>query len=573
MLESKAPRPRRSRAAGRVLALLLGLGALVFAPSLMLAPSLAGASVPVQPAAPVQPAGASSASWPSAGQNLANSRTQSEETQISPADVGKLAPKWKFTTHGEVSATPTVDEGVVYFPDWAGYLYAVNASTGQLIWQRQISEYDGTAGTVSRVSPAVYGNELILGDNAGSAHANGANIFAVNRETGALIWSKQVDAHPEAIDTGSPEIAGDRVIVGVSSNEEASAAQPTYACCTFRGSVVALDAETGKLLWKKYTVPPNLHIACKQLETPKGCQYSGGAVWGAPSIDLETNTVYAGTGNNYSAPSKAETCEQEAEAHETSNAGCTSPRDYFDSVIALNLETGALRWGHKVEGWDAYNIACAFGKGMTWCPTGKNPDFDFGGSAPNLFTVDGKKVVGDGQKSGIYWVFNARTGKLVWDTLVGPGTATGGVEWGTAYDGSRIYVPEADPNVFGPAIEYELAGGEKVAGGSWAALDPATGAFDWQIATPGGAAALAPPSATDGVVFVGSMASAPGEANMFALEAATGRTLWSYEAEGSVVAGPAIVDGTVYWGDGYGRFGLKAWTGAHTFYAFSLEGK
>ncbi|HUB74069.1 MAG TPA: PQQ-binding-like beta-propeller repeat protein [Solirubrobacteraceae bacterium] len=559
---------RRRRAARGALTLLLWLAALA------LAPALAGARVPVQPAAPAQPADDASASWPSAGQNLANSRTQAEETQISPANVGKLAPKWRFTTHGEVSATPTVDEGVVYFPDWAGYLYAVNASTGQLIWQRQISEYDGTTGTVSRVSPAIYGNELILGDNAGSGHAKGANIFAVNRETGALMWIKQVDAHPAAIDTGSAELAGDEVIVGVSSDEEASAAQPTYACCTFRGSVVALDAETGKLLWRKYTVPPNLQIPCKQLETPKGCHYSGGAVWGPPSIDLETNTVYVGTGNNYSAPSKAEACEQEAEEHESSNARCTSPLDYFDSVIALNLETGALRWGHKVEGWDAYNIACAFGKsGLNWCPTGKNPDFDFGGSAPNLFTIHGKEVVGDGQKSGIYWVFNARTGRLVWDTLVGPGTGTGGVEWGTAYDGSRIYVPEADPNVFGPAIEYELADGEKVAGGSWAALEPATGAFDWQVATPGGAAALAPPSAADGVVFVGSMASAAGEANMLALEAATGKTLWSFQAEGSVVAGPAIVDGTVYWGDGYGRFGLKQWTGAHTLYAFSLEGK
>ncbi|HTY95830.1 MAG TPA: PQQ-binding-like beta-propeller repeat protein [Solirubrobacteraceae bacterium] len=521
----------------------------------------------------VAPASASEPSWPSAGQNLANGRTQAEETKIGTANVNKLAPKWEFTTHSEVSATPTVDEGVVYFPDWAGFLYAVNATTGQLIWQKQISEYDGTTGTVSRVSPAIFGNELILGDNVGTAHAKGANIFAVNRTTGALIWIKQVDWHPTAIDTGSPEIAGNKVIVGVSSDEEGEAAHAAYPCCTFRGSVVALNAETGQLLWRKYTVPPNLHIPCKQLEVPKGCGYSGGAVWGAPTVNLETKTVYVGTGNNYSAPSKAETCEQEAEEQKTSNAECTSKRDYFDSVIALNLETGFLRWAHKVEGWDAFNIACVVGKsGSSWCPAGTNPDFDFGGASPNLYTLNGRKVVGDGQKSGLYWVFNAATGKLVWDTLVGPGTGSGGVEWGSAYDGIRIYVPEADPNLFGPPIEYKLADGEDARGGSWAALNPGTGAFDWQVATPGGATALAPPSVADGVVFVGSMASGAGEANMFALEAATGKTLWSFQAEGSVVAGPAIVDGVVYWGSGYGRFHLPQWTGSHTFYAFSLEG-
>ncbi len=204
----------------------------------------------------VAPALASEQSWPSAGQNLANGRTQSEETEIGTASVGKLAPKWEFATHAEVSATPTVDEGVVYFPDWAGYLYAVNAVTGELIWQKQISEYNGTPGTLSRVSPAIYGNELILGDRAGTGHAKGANVFAVNRATGALMWIKRVDWHPAAIDTGSPEIAGNKVIVGVSSDEEGEAAHATYPCCTFRGSVVALSAETGQLLWRKYTSRP-----------------------------------------------------------------------------------------------------------------------------------------------------------------------------------------------------------------------------------------------------------------------------------------------------------------------------
>jgi polyvinyl alcohol dehydrogenase (cytochrome) len=503
-------------------------------------------------------------SWTSAGQSVANDRTQPAETRITPSNVGKLVPEWEFTTHGEVSATPTVYKGAVYFPDFGGYLNAVNAKTGALIWQRKISEYDGEAEAVSRVSPAIYKNDLILGDNFNGVHSGGAHIFAINRLTGALIWTKEVDSHEAAVDTSNPEIVGDKVIVGVASNEEADAASETYPCCTFRGSVVALNVKTGSLLWKTYTIPPNAG-PCTKHEPAEGCGYSGGAVWGTPTIDPEANAVYVGTGNNYTAPDAANQCQKEAAEHETSDDDCTAPNDYFDSVLALNLETGAIKWGHKVEGWDAWNTACLYEKlGATWCPSIESPDFDFGGGGPNLLSVNGEKLVGEGQKSGVYWAFNAATGKIVWDTLVGPGTALGGIEWGTAYDGTRIYVPESD--AFG--YPYELENGEQDSGGSWAALNPGTGAIEWQVGTPGGAAALGPASEANGVVFVGSTASSAD--NMFALEASTGKQLWSFTAEGSVNAAPAIANGYVYWGSGYAHLGLPGWETSHTFYAFAL---
>ncbi len=515
------------------------------------------------------PAGALAASsWPSAGQNLANSRTQPAEKKLSPANVGKLAVKWTFTTHGEVSATPTVVKNVVYFPDFGGYLNAVNAKTGALIWQRKISEYDGRPEAVSRVSPAVYKKELILGDNFSAAQPGGAHVFAVSTTTGALIWSKQVDSHPAAVDTSNPEVVGNKVIVGVASNEEADATAHNYPCCSFRGSVVALNVTTGSMLWKTYTIPPN-NGPCEEAEPAKGCGYSGGAVWGTPSIDPESNTVFVGTGNNYTAPDEAEKCEEESLEHETSDAGCTAPNDYFDSVLALNLETGAIKWGHKVEGWDAWNVACAYERpGATWCPSVKSPDYDFGGGGPNLFEINHTKVVGEGQKSGVYWVFNAATGAIVWHTLVGPGSSLGGIEWGTSYDGERIYVPIA--NLFG--VPYTLAGSEEQdTGGSWAALNPETGAFDWQVATPADAMALGPADEANGVVYAGTMAS--GSDNMFALDAATGKQLWSYTAEGSVNAAPAIVHGSLYWGSGYSHLGLPGEETSHTFYAFSLNGR
>ena len=506
-------------------------------------------------------AAGTAASWRDAGQNPSNSRSQPLETTIATGNVDTLAPKWVFTTHGDVSATPTVAGGVVYFPDFGGYLNAVDAKTGALLWQKQISAYNGVAGSYARASPAIYRHEIITGDI--TENGGGAHIFAISRSTGELIWSTQVDSHPAAIITANPVVVGDKVIVGVSSREEGLAASPAYPCCTFRGSVLVLNAKTGKILWKTYTVPPN-DGPCKTADPPAGCGYSGGAVWDTPAVDPGANAVYAGTGNNYTTPDEASQCQKEAVEHGTSDAACTAPNDYFDSVIALNLKTGAIKWGHKVEGWDAWNVACTKEPlGSTWCPSIESPDFDFGGAGPNLLKLKDHTLVGVGQKSGVYWAFNSTNGEIVWDTLVGPGTGEGGIQWGTAYDGTRIYVPIADPAPF--SVPYTLANGESDSGGSWAALDPSTGKFDWQVAAPGEAAALGPASEANGIVFVGDMASS--EDNMFALDAATGKRLWSFAAEGSVNAAPAIVDGTLYWGSGYQH------GSSHRFYAFSLNGR
>src|ERR1051326_5042380 len=165
------------------------------------------------------------ASWLMSGHDTSNTRSQPLETRISPANVKSLAMKWTFTTGGDVSATPTVADGVVYFPDWAGNLYAVRADNGQMVWSHKISNYTGQANAVSRVSPAVHGSDLILGDNIGpgvTTH-DGARMMAVDRATGALRWVTQVDSHIAAIITGPPVVAGDVAYVGVSSNEEALA--------------------------------------------------------------------------------------------------------------------------------------------------------------------------------------------------------------------------------------------------------------------------------------------------------------------------------------------------------------
>src|SRR5438128_9237169 len=184
-----------------------------------------------------------SGQWRIVGQNLNNTWSQPAEHSISPTNVKNLSPKWTFTTGGDVSATPTVDGDAVYFPDWGGNLFAVKKNSGQLIWSHKISEYDGVDGAVSRVSPAVVGDQVIIGDilNSKEVH-NGANVIAVDRQTGTLRWITQVETHPAAIITGSPVVFKGVVYIGVSSSEETLATNPAYPCCSFRGSVVALDA-------------------------------------------------------------------------------------------------------------------------------------------------------------------------------------------------------------------------------------------------------------------------------------------------------------------------------------------
>jgi polyvinyl alcohol dehydrogenase (cytochrome) len=481
--------------------------------------------------------------WRVAGQNLGNTRSAPGETQISPANVASLAVKWSFTTGGDVSATPTVAGDALYVPDWAGNVYAINRQTGQPIWSVQVPQLDGYAGAVSRSSPAVHGDDVIIGDieNDGATNLhNGANLMALNRQTGKLHWKTQVDDQGAAIITGSPVVYQDVIYVGISSNEEILAIPNSYRCCTFRGSVVAVDANTGKVLWKTYTIPDNAG-------QPGG--YSGNPVWQPPAIDPERGLLYIGTGNNYDVPASVLAC-----AAKDPKADCTAPDDYFDTAMALDLKSGRIRWSYKVGTYDAWTVACFFNPPLANCPSPAGPDWDLGGSGPNLL----KDLVVFGQKSGFLWAFNPEDGTLRWSTMVGPAGIFGGIEWGTATDGKRIYV--AISNSF--HVPTKLLNGQTATGGFWNALDPATGKILWQTADPDGAPDYGSVSEANGVVYAGSLSG-----KMVALDAETGAILWQYTTAGSVIDGPSIVNGVIYWGSGYGRVGGKA---NNKLYAFAV---
>ena len=513
---------------------------------------------------------AAAAEWTVWGNDLTNAKHAKEETKISPKTVGKLAPKWIFDFNqyndcekancGTI-ATPTIHGNTLFIPDSAGNLYALNKETGKAKWVKKIKDYSGVEGDYSRSSPAVGKGMIYVGSRMTPT------MFGVDAKDGSLKWkSELLDDHMVAMITGSPIVKGNRVYVGISSFEVGMGGDPSYPCCSFRGSVVALDAKTGKVVWKTYMAPP-----------PPGKPdewFSGNAVWGSSfSVDEKRNSLYIATGQNYNTPEALKACLRKAGEDKKAVGECMDkhdhPQNFVDAIVSLNLDSGKVNWGVKLQGYDAWTIGCGFlaMPKNDACPDPEGPDFDFG-QAPMVWTAEhnGKKqdFVGAGQKSGIFWALDRDTGKVLWNTYTGDGpqgpegTIAGGIlggsQFGSSTDGERIYTNET----YGEDTN-----------GIFVALDAGSGKILWNTSAPGkenfiqGSTAVA-----NGVVFGGGMA-AEGP-NMFALDAKSGKILWSYASGGSVSSHPSIVDGVVYWGSGYNNFGVYG-VGNHLFHAFEIK--
>ncbi len=494
--------------------------------------------------------------WNSAGGNRQNTRYQASEHMINPSNVDSLAVKWAFTTGGDVSATPAVDADTVYFPDWAGNLYAVDKLTGTLKWQVSIAEATGIPYDKARATPAVTEDKVIIGTQGSILDPRGGGpggkILAFNKFTGAKVWSTQVDPHFAAIITQSATVFDKRVYVGVASQEEALAAFVPGYQLSFRGSMLALDLDTGAILWQTFTAPED---------------YTGNAVWGSsPAIDTKRGQVYIATGNNYSVPQEVLSCVTAANGNPDDTAACLPADDHFDSIMALDLKTGAIRWATRAIPYDAWTVSCIpfFGDGSN-CPDPAGPDYDFG-QAPSLFTVKlsskGKSmdVVGAGQKSGQYWALNPDTGEVKWKTQAGPGGTAGGLQWGSAVDGKRVYTANANSK---PVVWPDGS-----TSGVWSALDAVTGQVLWQTRPPelnGGGSTSGPVTTANGVVFGCSLDP---QGHMYALNATTGEILWSFLSGGSCLSGAAISDGMLFWGSGYSNFDFGS--ANNKLYAFGL---
>ncbi len=504
---------------------------------------------------------ATPASWPSAGNGVLNTRANLRETTITSANASGLAELWKFKTSGEVPDTPTIDGGSAYAVDAGGSVYRLDAATGAVVWHIRLPSLTGNAQSNARTSPAIGPSSIIIGDQASGT------VYALDKTDGALIWRSTIETAKYAIITSSPVIHGDRVVVGVASNQEEMASTVKGFVPTFRGSVVALDILTGKILWQTYMVPSG---------------YTGAAVWGSNlAVDAARDAVFAGTGDNYSVPPAVASCQAAAQTSGQLDT-CLAPDDHIDSVLSLSLDTGAVNWSRRMTVLDTWTVSClpSAHAPATPCPKPAGLDYDFG-SGPNLFKVSTSNgvtdVVGAGQKSGIYWALNRDTGATVWATQVNPGGTRGGIQWGSAVGGNRVFVAASNSNY----VWSSLLGSKQLTnGGFWSALDASNGRILWQTATtakqppiaskssrtqkpPAGASARAEGAVTlAGDVMYGADAAG----NFVALNATTGAQVWTYPTSGAAIDGPSVVNGVVYWGNGYGNIGRSG----NTIFAFSI---
>ena len=444
-----------------------------------------------------------------------------------------------------------------------------------MLWKRPISDYTGIKGDVARGSPAVAGKLLILGNLSGRfIQAFGqpapqpARVFALDKDTGNPVWTTRVDDTQLSFVTTSPVVYKDTAFVGVASNEELIAAfvPPANWQWQFRGSVVALDVRSGTIKWKTYTVPPG---------------YYGGSVWGSTgAVDKDSNQIFMATGNNYAVPPTVLNCLLSA----APPSSCMSPDNHFDSVIALDIDAGAINWAARGLPKDVWNVGCGLSApgfvllpGPPFFPQGiygncpnpdgnpakYGPDYDFA-QGPMLV---GGGLVGAGQKSGMFWAFNIKTGALAWNTQVAPGGITGGLQWGSASDGNTIFVAAANSGTAlagggTGAMPWQLKDGSTTTSGGWAAVDRKTGAVLWTTKDPIGSRSEAPVSGANGVVFGCNLAAG---GTMVAMNAKTGAILWSFNSGGPCNAGASISDGMVFWGSG-----TFAGTGAKKLFAFGL---
>lgn len=450
-------------------------------------------------------------------------------------NVGRLRLKWALGFDGATKARSqaAVAGGAIYVGSDGGNVYALDRSTGCARWVFAAGGEVRTGIVVSSwragdlaARPLVY-----FGDVVGY-------VYAVDAISGALIWRDRADAHPSTTLTAAPALDRGRLYVPVSSLEE-GAADGTYPCCTFRGSMVAYDAMTGKRLWQSYLVDEP-----KQIGTyANGLAHhgpSGVALWNTPAIDARRGLMYFGTGDNYSTPTTG-----------------TS-----DAVIAMELGTGTLRWINQVTSGDAWHGACTMPDKAT-CMVPDAPDFDFGAASILARTTDGRELIVSGQKSGWVYAMNPDDGAIVWKTPVGRGGIMAGVYFGMSVQGDRLYVPVSDPP---DGKTYEIP-----AQPGLHALDLKTGRFLWRSVNDdsvckgrgaGCASGIAAPAtATDDLVFTGA---SDGRVRIY--DATTGKVLWQFDtarnfhtvsggtARGGSIgggAGPIVYDGTLIVASGY----------------------
>jgi polyvinyl alcohol dehydrogenase (cytochrome) len=493
-----------------------------------------------------------SQAWNGWGPDLRNTRFQpAAAAGLAPTEVPRLKVKWAFGFPG-VSASGSQVSVVgdrAFVGSRNGLVYSLDAKTGCLAWA-----FEADAGVRSSpvVGAAPGGSVSVF---FGDAHAQ---IYALDAATGVLRWKVKVDDHGDAMVTGAVAFHNGRLYAGVSSLEEGSAVIPSYECCMFRGSVVALDAGSGRQLWKTFTLSDAPRPTTKNSAGTQSWGPSGSGVWSTPALDPDRNRMYITTGDNYSNP----------------------PTKDSDAIMALALDTGRIVWTTQALAGDAWNVGCleSGGTGRVKCPEGAGPDHDFG-SSPVLTTLaDGRRVLLAGQKSGMLHALNPDTGAFLWQTRVGEGGTLGGIEWGFATDGQTAYVSlsnafEKKSGEAGGLVAINIADGRP----RWSAPPaPAATCGDRSGCNTGQPAAV---TALPGIVLSGAL-----DGHLRGYEAETGQVILDVNTAGSVQTvngvpasggslngpGATVAGGMVFVNSGYGSLGFMA---GNVLLALSVDGK
>ena len=496
-----------------------------------------GKAGPIVPAAMTGhcPAGAkpkiSTSAWNGWSPDERNTRFQpAKSAGLTAEQLPSLKLKWAFGFPDAITAygQPTVAGGRVYTGSNDGTVYAIDAQTGCFYWRYQAKAMVRDAVVIGPGSRAYFGDLE-------------SNFYTLDANTGKLVWQKKLDDQAFTRITGTAKLHDGRLYIPIASQEENAGANPYYSCCTFRGNVVALKASDGSVIWKSFTSPE----AKPTWKSAAGIQYygpSGATIWSSPTLDLKRKLLYVATGNGYSDP-------------EIKTA---------DAIVAMDMETGAIRWSQQAAP-DMFNWDCggsgAQGPQKGNCPEKAGRDVDFGASPILVDLDDGHQMLLAGQKSGVVWGFDPdEQGKVVWQTRIGKGGPGGGIQWGIAYSPleKMVFAPLAD------AVR-----GDPLSGGGLFALDAATGKLVWHTPPPKPACAglagcsgaqRSPPTVIPGVVFSPSM-----DGHIRAFQIKTGEIVWDYDAVkdyatvngikgrgGSFSStGPVIVDGMLFVNSGY----------------------
>jgi len=434
--------------------------------------------------------------WDGWGNGPENARYQ-KSTWVRAENVSRLRLKWAFgipdasTAYGQ----PTFVQGRLFFGSGDGTVFSLDAKTGCTIWTFRANATVRTAVTIAGGLPGR--NAAYFGDGE-------ANLYALDAETGKLAWKLNVGGHRSARITGAPQFFKGTLYVPIASNEELSAGDPDYPCCTFRGNVVAVNGLNGKVIWRGYAIGEEPHES-KPGESHAKFTPAGAAIWDAPTIDAKLGRLYVGTGDAYVDPAA----------------------DGTDAVVAFDLATGKRLWVQQKTPNDVFNFGCLDPRHLN-CSARPGPDVDFGSSPILVDLGGGKRVLLCGQKTGVMYGLDPDDGgKELWEARIGKGSGLGGIEWGSATDGLYVYAANSDISTLtSPGTNPPPPGG-------LAAIDIHTGKIIWKTMPPktdcegkpgcsGGQ--LAAVTAANDVVFSGAM-----DGHLRAYDADDGKILWDVD--------------------------------------------